>query len=108
MLLILHVYMDRFSPERVWEFSIYLFICFKFLNIVYTLLLQIQNLKLNPNSSDSTSKPLVLGDMASGSEHFKEPFLVHIHSGKVCLFFWKMENSSRAQMPCHSVAKGFD
>ncbi|XP_053477271.1 microsomal triglyceride transfer protein large subunit isoform X1 [Ictalurus furcatus] len=45
--------------------------------------LQIQNLKLNPNSSDSTSKPLVLGDMASGSEHVKEPFLVHIHSGKI-------------------------
>ncbi|XP_060780718.1 microsomal triglyceride transfer protein large subunit-like [Neoarius graeffei] len=45
--------------------------------------LQIQDLKLTPNSSDSTSKPLVLGDMASGSEHFNEPFLVHIHSGKI-------------------------
>ncbi|MCI4376407.1 hypothetical protein PGIGA_G00188080 [Pangasianodon gigas] len=45
--------------------------------------LQIRDLKLIPNSSDSTSTPLVLGDMASGSEHFKEPFLVHVHSGKI-------------------------
>ncbi|KAG7334054.1 hypothetical protein KOW79_002461 [Hemibagrus wyckioides] len=45
--------------------------------------LQIRNIKLIPSSSDSTSKPLVLGDMATDTEHFKEPFLVHIRSGKI-------------------------
>ncbi|XP_060728500.1 microsomal triglyceride transfer protein large subunit-like [Tachysurus vachellii] len=45
--------------------------------------LKIQDIKLTPNSSDSTSKPLVFGDMESGTEHFKDPFLVHIHSGKI-------------------------
>ncbi|KAK3573926.1 hypothetical protein QTP86_033026 [Hemibagrus guttatus] len=45
--------------------------------------LQIRDIKLIPNSSDSTSKPLVLRDMANGAEHFMEPFLVHINSGKI-------------------------
>ncbi|TSK22757.1 Microsomal triglyceride transfer protein [Bagarius yarrelli] len=45
--------------------------------------LQIQDVKLTPNSADSTSKPLFLSDMESGAKHFKEPFLVHVHSGKI-------------------------
>ncbi|KAI5108043.1 microsomal triglyceride transfer protein large subunit precursor [Silurus meridionalis] len=45
--------------------------------------LQIRDLKLIPNSSDSSSKPLVLGDMMSDAEHFNKPFLVHLHSGKI-------------------------
>ncbi|KAM9476439.1 microsomal triglyceride transfer protein large subunit-like isoform 2-T2 [Clarias gariepinus] len=45
--------------------------------------IHVQNLKLTPNSSDSTSKPYDLGDLMSHSQHFTEPFFVHIQLGKI-------------------------
>lgn len=78
-----NIYCPSFSPAGVLLNG-------SFISYVFDTLcsnLQIRNIKLIPNSSDSASKPLVLGDMATDTEHFKEPFLVHIHSGKVFLFF---------------------
>ncbi|KAK1791663.1 hypothetical protein P4O66_013668 [Electrophorus voltai] len=43
---------------------------------------QIRNLKLKPNSNDTINKHLDVDEMFGYSDHIKEPFLVHIHSGK--------------------------